>query len=90
MSTRRWLVDPGHHVDQANEQVMGVMMGDITLRASAALKFLDWLEGVTGPRWIGTDRGSVRQEGRKPTDGELECRKAALHYLRLHFLGEMD
>jgi hypothetical protein len=72
------------------EQVMGVVMGDVTQRASAAMKYLEWLEGVTGPRWIGTDRGAVKQEGRKATDGEVEVRKAALHYLRLHFLGEMD
>jgi hypothetical protein len=54
------------------------------------LKYLDWLEGVTGPRWIGTDKGAVKQDGRKASDGEIEVRKAALHYLRLHFLGEMD
>lgn len=72
------------------EQVMGVVMGDVTQRASAAMKYLEWLEGVTGPRWIGTDRGAVKQDGRKATDGEAEVRKAALHYLRLHFLGEMD
>lgn len=54
------------------------------------MKYLDWLEGVTGPRWIGTDRGAVKQDGRKPIEGESETRKAALHYLRLHFLGEMD
>ena len=72
------------------EQVMGVVMGDVTQRASAAMKYLEWLEGVTGPRWIGTDRGAVKQDGRKATDGETEVRKAALHYLRLHFLGEMD
>lgn len=72
------------------DQVMGVVMGEVTQRASAALKYLEWLEGVTGPRWIGTDRGAVKQEGRKPLDGEVEVRKAALHYLRLHFLGEMD
>jgi len=72
------------------DQVMGVVMGEVTQRASAALKYPEWLEGVTGPRWIGTDRGAVKQEGRKPLDGEVEVRKAALHYLRLHFLGEMD
>jgi hypothetical protein len=72
------------------DQVMGVVMGDVTQRASAAMKYLEWLEGVTGPRWIGTERGAVKQEGRKASDGELEVRKAALHYLRLHFLGEMD
>lgn len=72
------------------DQVMGVVMGEVTQRASAALKYLEWLEGVTGPRWIGTDRGAVKQEGRKASDGEVEVRKAALHYLRLHFLGEMD
>jgi len=72
------------------DQVMGVVMGDITPRASAAMKYLDWLEGVTGPRWIGTDRGAVKQEGRKASESEGEVRKAALHYLRLHFLGEMD
>ena len=72
------------------DQVMGVVMGEVTQRASAALKYLEWLEGVTGPRWIGTDRGAVKQEGRKALDGEVEVRKAALHYLRLHFLGEMD
>jgi hypothetical protein len=72
------------------EQMMGVVMGDVTQRASAAMKYLEWLEGVTGPRWIGTERGAVKQEGRKASDGELEVRKAALHYLRLHFLGEMD
>lgn len=72
------------------DQVMGVVMGEVTQRASAAMKYLEWLEGVTGPRWIGTDRGAVKQEGRKPLDGEVEVRKAALHYLRLHFLGEMD
>lgn len=70
--------------------MMGVVMSDITQRASAALKYLEWLEGVTGPRWVGTERGAVRHEGRKATDGEAEVRKAALHYLRLHFLGEMD
>ena len=72
------------------DQVMGVVMGDVNQRASAAMKYLEWLEGVTGPRWIGTERGAVKQEGRKASDGELEVRKAALHYLRLHFLGEMD
>lgn len=72
------------------DQVMGVVMGDVTQRASAAMKYLEWLEGVTGPRWIGTERGAVKHEGRKASDGELEVRKAALHYLRLHFLGEMD
>ena len=72
------------------DQMMGVVMGDVTQRASAAMKYLEWLEGVTGPRWIGTERGAVKQEGRKASDGEVEVRKAALHYLRLHFLGEMD
>lgn len=83
-------MDPTERGERVEEQVMGVVMSDITPRACAALRYLDWLEGVTGPRWIGTDRGAVRQEGRKPVDGELETRKAALHYLRLHFLGEMD
>lgn len=83
-------MDPTDRHEGVDEQVVGVVMGDITPRASAALKFLDWLEGVTGPRWIGTERGAVRQDGRKATEGEGECRKAALHYLRLHFLGEMD
>lgn len=83
-------MDPTDRDERVEEQVMGVVMSDITPRACAALRYLDWLEGVTGPRWIGTDRGAVRQEGRKALDGELETRKAALHYLRLHFLGEMD
>lgn len=83
-------MDPDQNEMMGCEQVMGVMMSDVTQRASAALKYLDWLEGVTGPRWIGTDRGAVKQEGRKASDGEIEVRKAALHYLRLHFLGEMD
>lgn len=83
-------MDPTDRDERVEEQVMGVVMSDITPRACAALRYLDWLEGVTGPRWIGTDRGAVRQEGRKAVDGELETRKAALHYLRLHFLGEMD
>lgn len=90
MSTRRWRVNPGQNEEVVHEQMMGVVMADITPRASAALKYLDWLEGVTGPRWIGTDRGAVRQDGRKPLEVESETRKAALHYLRLHFLGEMD
>lgn len=81
---------PGQNEAMMGDQVMGVVMGDISHRASAALKYLDWLEGVTGPRWIGTDRGAVRQDGRKVRDAEEETRKAALHYLRLHFLGEMD
>lgn len=81
---------PDQNEEMMNEQVMGVVMSDITPRASAALKYLDWLEGVTGPRWIGTDRGAVKQEGRKQIEAEGETRKAALHYLRLHFLGEMD
>jgi len=80
----------GQNEDVMQEQMMGVVMSDITPRACAALKYLDWLEGVTGPRWIGTDRGAVKQDGRKPLDAESETRKAALHYLRLHFLGEMD
>jgi hypothetical protein len=83
-------MDPTDRDERVEEQVMGVVMSDITPRACAALRYLDWLEGVTGPRWIGTDRGAVRQEGRKALDGEHETRKAALHYLRLHFLGEMD
>lgn len=83
-------MDPTDRDERVDEQVMGVVMSDITPRACAALRYLDWLEGVTGPRWIGTDRGAVRQEGRKALDGEQETRKAALHYLRLHFLGEMD
>ena len=83
-------MDPDQNEMMGCEQVMGVMMGDISQRASAALKYLDWLEGVTGPRWIGTDKGAVKQDGRKASDGEIEVRKAALHYLRLHFLGEMD
>ena len=83
-------MNPGQHEELGSEQVMGVVMSDITPRASAALKYLDWLEGVTGPRWIGTDRGAVKQDGRKPFEAEIETRKAALHYLRLHFLGEMD
>ena len=82
--------DPTSRDEFVSDQVMGVVMGDITPRASAALKYLDWLEGVTGPRWIGTARGAVKQEGRKASEGEVEVRKAALHYLRLHFLGEMD
>lgn len=81
---------PDQNEELGSEQVMGVVMSDITPRASAALKYLDWLEGVTGPRWIGTDRGAVKQDGRKPFEAEIETRKAALHYLRLHFLGEMD
>ena len=81
---------PDQNEEMMNEQLMGVVTSDITPRASAALKYLDWLEGVTGPRWIGTDRGAVKQEGRKPIEAEAETRKAALHYLRLHFLGEMD
>ena len=83
-------MDPDQNEMMGCEQVMGVVMGDVSQRANAALKYLDWLEGVTGPRWIGTDRGAVKQEGRKASDGEIEVRKAALHYLRLHFLGEMD
>jgi len=83
-------MDPSQNEQVVSEQVMGVVMGDITQRASAALKYLEWLEGVTGPRWIGTDRGAVKQDGRKAGDAEMETRKAALHYLRLHFLGEMD
>ena len=83
-------MSPDQNEEMMNEQVMGVVMSDITPRASAALKYLDWLEGVTGPRWIGTDRGAVKQDGRKPVEAEGETRKAALHYLRLHFLGEMD
>ena len=47
----------GHEV--VSEQVMGVVMSDVTQRANAALKYLEWLEGVTGPRWIGTERGAV-------------------------------
>ena len=82
--------DPTSRDEFVSDQVMGVVMGDVTQRASAALKYLEWLEGVTGPRWIGTDRGAVKQEGRKASEGEGEVRKAALHYLRLHFLGEMD
>ena len=83
-------MSPDQNEELGSEQVMGVVMSDITPRASAALKYLDWLEGVTGPRWIGTDRGAVKQDGRKPFEAEIETRKAALHYLRLHFLGEMD
>ena len=83
-------MDPDQNEMMGCEQVMGVMMGDVSQRANAALKYLDWLEGVTGPRWIGTDKGAVKQDGRKASDGEIEVRKAALHYLRLHFLGEMD
>jgi hypothetical protein len=83
-------MDPDQNEMMGCEQVMGVVMGDVSQRANAALKYLDWLEGVTGPRWIGTDKGAVKQEGRKASDGEIEVRKAALHYLRLHFLGEMD
>ena len=83
-------MDPTERGERVEEQVMGVVMSDITPRACAALRYLDWLEGVTGPRWIGTDRGAVKQDGRKALDGEAETRKAALHYLRLHFLGEMD
>lgn len=83
-------MNPMNGHEMGTDQVMGVVMGDIAPRACAALKYLDWLEGVTGPRWVGTDRGAVRQDGRKAGEAELECRKAALHYLRLHFLGEMD
>jgi hypothetical protein len=83
-------MDPDQNEMMGCEQVMGVVMGDVSQRANAALKYLDWLEGVTGPRWIGTDKGAVKQDGRKASDGEIEVRKAALHYLRLHFLGEMD
>jgi hypothetical protein len=83
-------MNPADREEEIEEQVVGVMMGDITPRACAALRYLDWIEGVTGPRWVGTDRGVVRQEGRKASEGETETRKAALHYLRLHFLGEMD
>tara|TARA_R110002126_G_scaffold74739_4_gene186296 strand:+ start:518 stop:769 length:252 start_codon:yes stop_codon:yes gene_type:complete len=83
-------MNPDQNEEMMNEQVVGVVMGDITHRANAALKYLDWLEGVTGPRWIGTERGAVKQDGRKPFEAEIETRKAALHYLRLHFLGEMD
>lgn len=91
MSTRRRaLIDPTSRSEMHEDQVMGVVMGDIAPRACAALRYLDWLEGVTGPRWVGTDRGVVRQEGRKVREAEDEARKAALHYLRLHFLGEMD
>ena len=81
---------PDQNEEMMSEQMVGMVMSDITPRACAALKYLDWLEGVTGPRWIGTDRGAVKQDGRKPIEGESETRKAALHYLRLHFLGEMD
>jgi hypothetical protein len=83
-------MNPDQNEMMGCEQVMGVVMGDVSQRANAALKYLDWLEGVTGPRWIGTDKGAVKQDGRKASDGEIEVRKAALHYLRLHFLGEMD
>jgi hypothetical protein len=83
-------MNPADREEHVEEQVVGVMMGDVTPRACAALRYLDWIEGVTGPRWVGTDRGVVRQEGRKANEGESETRKAALHYLRLHFLGEMD
>jgi len=83
-------MDPDQNEMMGCEQVMGVVMGDVSQRANAALKYLDWLEGVTGPRWIGTDKGAVKQDGRKASDGEIEVRKAALHYLRQHFLGEMD
>lgn len=76
--------------DCGEDQVVGLVMGDVSPRACAAMRYLDWLEGVTGPRWIGTDRGPAKQDGRKAIDAELETRKAALHYLRLHFLGEMD
>lgn len=83
-------MSPDQNEEMMSEQVVGMVMSDITPRACAALKYLDWLEGVTGPRWIGTDRGAVKQDGRKPFEAESETRKAALHYLRLHFLGEMD
>ena len=83
-------MNPDQNEMMGCEQVMGVVMGDVSQRANAALKYLDWLEGVTGPRWIGTDKGAVKQDGRKASDGEIEVRKAALHYLRLYFLGEMD
>jgi len=83
-------MNPDQNEMMGCEQVMGGVMGDVSQRANAALKYLDWLEGVTGPRWIGTDKGAVKQDGRKASDGEIEVRKAALHYLRLHFLGEMD
>jgi hypothetical protein len=39
---------------------------------------------------VGTERGAVKHEGRKATDQELEVRKAALDYLKLHLHGEMD
>jgi hypothetical protein len=81
---------PGSMDGAVEEQVLAVQMGDISQRATAALRFLDWLEGVTGPRWVGTERGAVKQDGRKATDQELEVRKAALDYLKLHLHGEMD
>ncbi len=81
---------PGSMDGMVEEQVLAVQMGDISQRATAALRFLDWLEGVTGPRWVGTERGAVKHEGRKATDQELEVRKAALDYLKLHLHGEMD
>jgi len=82
--------DPTSRNEVISEQVMGVVMSDVTQRANAALKYLEWLEGVTGPRWIGTERGAVKQEGRKAGEAESDTKRAALHYLRLHFLGEMD
>lgn len=81
---------PGALNGVVDEQVFAVQMGDISPRATAALRFLDWLEDVTGPKWVGTDRGAVKHEGRKPTDQECEVRKAALDYLKLHLHGEMD
>jgi len=83
-------MNPGSLDGAVEEQVLAVQMGDISQRATAALRFLDWLEGVTGPRWVGTERGAVKHEGRKATDQELEVRKAALDYLKLHLHGEMD
>jgi hypothetical protein len=83
-------MDPTDNGEEMQEEVIGVVMGDISPRAGAALRYLDWLEGVTGPRWVGTERGAVRQNGRNAREAEVDARNAALQYLRLHFLGEMD
>lgn len=83
-------MQPDINDDEAEGHVVGLVVGDLTLRANAALKYLDWYEGVMGPRWIGTERGAVKQDGRKAIECEIETKLAAHHYLRLHFLGEMD
>ena len=51
-------MNPNIDDDEAEGQVVGLVVGDLTLRANAALKYLDWYEGVMGPRWIGTERGA--------------------------------